>query len=54
MATKTTQRKKLLDYMARHPLARARDLRALGISGTAISRAAQDANRTVSRTILLL
>ena len=42
MTTETTQREKLLDYMARNPLARARDLRALGISGTAISRATQD------------
>ena len=29
----------MLDYMARNPLARSRDLRAAGISGTAIARA---------------
>ena len=39
--SETTQREKLLHHTAQNPLVRARDLLALGISGTTISRAMQ-------------
>lgn len=37
-----SQRKKLLTYMARRPLVRSRDLREIGVSATAITRAVND------------
>ncbi len=37
-----TQREKLLAYMARHPLARPRDLRKVGVTGTVIKRVMDD------------
>ena len=37
-----TQREQIIAYMKRHSLVRARDLRAIGISATAISRAAKE------------
>lgn len=41
-AAKKTQRDELLEYLTHHPLARSRDLRSLGLSGTVIARAVDD------------
>lgn len=41
-SAQNTEKERLLQHLTRHPLARARELRARGVSGTAISRAVED------------